>query len=220
MSADVREPPDADDAEPRTTAAASKLFDPKTNARESFFETQNNARNSSKSGGSSHAHTFLKHSTTTAAAKDELPTKAMTTIAEPKSLSARVKPDSKPHTTMTTTTTSTTVNATPTVPTAGVAPQDRAQRAAELPPLNLKKNYENGGDRETVAGANGLRAAERAATSDRSSMRDRTPGQDLLEWCKEVTADYPGVKVTNLTTSWRNGMAFCAVVHHFQPELM
>lgn len=47
-----------------------------------------------------------------------------------------------------------------------------------------------------------------------------TPGQDLLEWCKEMTRDYSGVKITNLTTSWRNGMAFCALIHHFKPELM
>ncbi|GLV42585.1 Eps15 homology domain containing protein-binding protein 1 [Carabus blaptoides fortunei] len=47
-----------------------------------------------------------------------------------------------------------------------------------------------------------------------------TPGQDLLEWCKEMTKDYPGVKVTNLTTTWRNGMAFCAVIHHFKPDLI
>ena len=43
---------------------------------------------------------------------------------------------------------------------------------------------------------------------------------DLLDWCKEVTKGYKGVKVTNLTTSWRNGMAFCAVIHHFKPDLM
>ncbi|KAJ8922190.1 hypothetical protein NQ315_004125 [Exocentrus adspersus] len=47
-----------------------------------------------------------------------------------------------------------------------------------------------------------------------------TPGQDLLEWCKEMTKSYPGVKVTNLTTSWRNGMAFCALIHHFEPKLI
>ncbi|XP_044268877.1 EH domain-binding protein 1 isoform X2 [Tribolium madens] len=47
-----------------------------------------------------------------------------------------------------------------------------------------------------------------------------TPGQDLLEWCKEMTKHYPGVKVTNLTTSWRNGMAFCALIHHFEPNLI
>ncbi|XP_033211022.1 EH domain-binding protein 1 isoform X5 [Belonocnema kinseyi] len=51
-------------------------------------------------------------------------------------------------------------------------------------------------------------------------LKEITPGQDLLEWCKEVTADYPGVKVTNLTTSWRNGMAFCAVIHRFRPDLI
>lgn len=49
---------------------------------------------------------------------------------------------------------------------------------------------------------------------------ESTPGQDLLEWCKEVTRSYPGVKVTNLTTSWRNGLAFCAVIHHFRPDLI
>ncbi|WAR18895.1 EHBP1-like protein [Mya arenaria] len=42
---------------------------------------------------------------------------------------------------------------------------------------------------------------------------------DLLTWCKEVTRGYRGVKVTNLTTSWRNGMAFCALIHHFKPDL-
>lgn len=49
---------------------------------------------------------------------------------------------------------------------------------------------------------------------------DSTPGQDLLQWCKEITNHYPGVKVTNLTTSWRNGLAFCAIIHNFRPDLM
>ncbi|XP_050090427.1 EH domain-binding protein 1 isoform X3 [Anopheles aquasalis] len=53
-----------------------------------------------------------------------------------------------------------------------------------------------------------------------SLLKDSTPGQDLLEWCKDVTRNYTGVKVTNLTTSWRNGMAFCAVIHHFYPNLI
>ncbi|XP_011139353.1 EH domain-binding protein 1 isoform X2 [Harpegnathos saltator] len=51
-------------------------------------------------------------------------------------------------------------------------------------------------------------------------LKENTPGQDLLEWCKEITKDYPNVKVTNLTTSWRNGMAFCAIIHHFRPDLI
>ncbi|XP_076639681.1 eps15 homology domain containing protein-binding protein 1 isoform X5 [Colletes latitarsis] len=51
-------------------------------------------------------------------------------------------------------------------------------------------------------------------------LKEITPGQDLLEWCKDVTKDYSGVKVTNLTTSWRNGMAFCSIIHHFRPDLI
>ncbi|XP_026816637.1 EH domain-binding protein 1 isoform X3 [Rhopalosiphum maidis] len=47
-----------------------------------------------------------------------------------------------------------------------------------------------------------------------------TPGQDLLEWCKDITKGYPGVKVTNLTTSWRNGLAFCAIIHYFRPDIL
>ncbi|CAI9559561.1 unnamed protein product [Staurois parvus] len=42
----------------------------------------------------------------------------------------------------------------------------------------------------------------------------------LLRWCQEVTAGYRGVRVrvNNFTTSWRNGLAFCAILHHFHPE--
>ncbi|XP_063698347.1 EH domain-binding protein 1 [Culicoides brevitarsis] len=81
----------------------------------------------------------------------------------------------------------------------------------ELPPLNLTKSYENNGEMKPAGGL---------AVVNKARQDKTTPGQDLLEWCKEVTKDYPGVKVTNLTTSWRNGMAFCAVIHHYQPELI
>lgn len=42
--------------------------------------------------------------------------------------------------------------------------------------------------------------------------------QSLLAWCREVTKDYRGVRITNFTTSWRNGLAFCALLHHFRPD--
>ncbi|XP_023197584.1 EH domain-binding protein 1 isoform X6 [Xiphophorus maculatus] len=42
--------------------------------------------------------------------------------------------------------------------------------------------------------------------------------QSLLQWCQSITNNYEGVKVTNFSTSWRNGLAFCAILHHFHPD--
>ncbi|PWA23056.1 hypothetical protein CCH79_00002407, partial [Gambusia affinis] len=42
--------------------------------------------------------------------------------------------------------------------------------------------------------------------------------QSLLQWCQSITNNYQGVKVTNFSTSWRNGLAFCAILHHFHPD--
>ncbi|VDI08897.1 Hypothetical predicted protein [Mytilus galloprovincialis] len=40
----------------------------------------------------------------------------------------------------------------------------------------------------------------------------------LLNWTKAMTAGYENVEVTNFSSSWNNGMAFCALIHHFYPE--
>ncbi|XP_037834921.1 EH domain-binding protein 1-like protein 1 isoform X17 [Kryptolebias marmoratus] len=42
--------------------------------------------------------------------------------------------------------------------------------------------------------------------------------QSLLQWCQSIANKYNGVKVTNFSTSWRNGLAFCAILHHFHPD--
>ncbi|XP_034019998.1 EH domain-binding protein 1-like protein 1 [Thalassophryne amazonica] len=42
--------------------------------------------------------------------------------------------------------------------------------------------------------------------------------ESLLKWCQEVTQGHKGLKITNFSTSWRNGMAFCAILHHFHPD--
>ena len=38
----------------------------------------------------------------------------------------------------------------------------------------------------------------------------------LEKWCRLATEGYEGVAVLNMTTSWRSGMAFCALIHHFR----
>jgi len=47
-------------------------------------------------------------------------------------------------------------------------------------------------------------------------------GTKALEtWCKNVTANYqPQVNIVNMTTSWRNGLGFCAIIHHHCPHLI
>ncbi|XP_072906036.1 F-actin-monooxygenase MICAL2-like isoform X10 [Hemitrygon akajei] len=42
----------------------------------------------------------------------------------------------------------------------------------------------------------------------------------LLTWCQKQTESYENVKITDLTSSWRSGLALCAIIHHFCPHLI
>uniref|UniRef100_A0A4W5KE17 F-actin monooxygenase n=1 Tax=Hucho hucho TaxID=62062 RepID=A0A4W5KE17_9TELE len=42
----------------------------------------------------------------------------------------------------------------------------------------------------------------------------------LLTWCQKQTLGYKGVDVTNLTSSWKSGLALCALIHLIRPDLI
>uniref|UniRef100_A0A3Q2P0V8 F-actin monooxygenase n=1 Tax=Fundulus heteroclitus TaxID=8078 RepID=A0A3Q2P0V8_FUNHE len=65
---------------------------------------------------------------------------------------------------------------------------------------------------------------ERAATIRRPVNLYRRESEirpsRLLSWCQKQINGYSKVLITDLTTSWRSGIALCALIHRFRPQLI
>ncbi|XP_068440851.1 smoothelin, like [Clinocottus analis] len=57
-----------------------------------------------------------------------------------------------------------------------------------------------------------LKRSQSFGVSSASSIK-----QILLEWCRSKTIGYQNIELQNFSSSWSDGMAFCALVHSFFP---
>ncbi|XP_064503759.1 EH domain-binding protein 1 isoform X13 [Pseudopipra pipra] len=101
-------------------------------------------------------------------------------------------------------------------------PEKKMKRKAPEPPNLLPKTEMGTGDNVSAIPASRELSSSPKPSPIPSPVLGRKPNasQSLLVWCKEVTKNYRGVKITNFTTSWRNGLSFCAILHHFRPDLI
>ncbi|XP_072491541.1 EH domain-binding protein 1 isoform X10 [Notamacropus eugenii] len=99
--------------------------------------------------------------------------------------------------------------------------EKKMKRKAPEPPGRFPKTEERISDNAAVSVGADLSSSPKPSPTP-SPILGRKPNasQSLLVWCKEVTKNYRGVKITNFTTSWRNGLSFCAILHHFRPDLI
>ncbi|KAG8122894.1 hypothetical protein E2320_018359, partial [Naja naja] len=77
----------------------------------------------------------------------------------------------------------------------------------------LFEKFEQDTGKGKSVGRTKLKRSQSFAVASASSIK-----QILLEWCRSKTIGYKHIDLQNFSSSWSDGMAFCALVHSFFPE--
>ncbi|XP_030357743.1 smoothelin isoform X3 [Strigops habroptila] len=90
-------------------------------------------------------------------------------------------------------------------------PKTLASQARKAMMEKLQK--EGGSSPNPVAARTAVQRSSSFGVPNANSIK-----QMLLDWCRAKTRGYEHVDIQNFSSSWSDGMAFCALVHNFFPE--
>uniref|UniRef100_A0A3Q2Z8D8 Smoothelin-like protein 2 n=2 Tax=Hippocampus comes TaxID=109280 RepID=A0A3Q2Z8D8_HIPCM len=107
------------------------------------------------------------------------------------------------------------------------------EKKANSPPVECKQEPTKSNTLPRAGGAQAKRALFERMNSDPVKPKDSKPKLKrsqsfgvtsasgikniLLEWCRSKTIGYQNIDIQNFSSSWSDGMAFCALVHSFFP---
>lgn len=100
------------------------------------------------------------------------------------------------------------------------AERSELMRAQTLPKTSaaqarkaMIEKLENTSGNSAIAQVNRVQRSTSFGVPNANSIK-----QMLLDWCRSKTRSYENVDIQNFSSSWSDGMAFCALVHNFFPE--
>ncbi|XP_020563371.1 smoothelin isoform X1 [Oryzias latipes] len=91
----------------------------------------------------------------------------------------------------------------------------------QQPTTHMSTTQQSPSSSTSCSKTSGSRASTAAASSQKcpsAAPNAKNVKQMLLDWCRAKTEPYEGVDIQNFSSSWKDGIAFCALVHRFFPD--